>query len=297
MTRFRFDQFSRQYLEELLKPFGEVSVGKEVLGESREVDVWFTPNPQGQENTQAVDLLGRLAATPCLFEPYSDQPTSTQVRDCLLKLFLTQARVHRESKRNKTRSEEEDLPQLWILATSASKKLLSGFRAKQDAAWPTGIYFLGDSLRTAIIAINQLPCTPDTLWLRVLGKGATREQAVSELLAMSREVGLRNLTLRLLMNWRIEINLNIDDNELDEETRELIMQLSPAYIKWREETLQEGEAKGKAEGKVEGKAEGKAEVAINLLRSGMDSEQVVQLTGLSMELVLQLARESGEATD
>jgi predicted transposase YdaD len=63
------------------------------------------------------------------------------------------------------------------------------------------------------------------------------------------------------------------------------MQLSLAYIKWREETLHEG------------KAEGKAEVAINLLRSGMDCEQVVQLTGLSMELVLQLARESGEATD
>jgi hypothetical protein len=177
---------------------------------------------------------------------------------------------------------EDDLPQLWILATSASERLLNGFRAQQDAAWPSRIYFLGDSLRTAIIAIDQLPCTPDTLWLRVLGKGATQKQAISELFAMPREDGLRSVTLGLLMSWRIEIN--IDDNELDAETQELIMQLSPAYIKWREETLQEG------------KAEGKTEVAIELLRSGMDCEQVVQLTGLSMELVLQLARESGEAT-
>jgi hypothetical protein len=93
MTRFRFDQFSKQYLEELLGPFGEVAVGKEVLGESREVDVWFTPNPQSLVNAQALGLLGRLAAAPCLFEPYSDRPTPTQVRDCLLKLFLTQAEV------------------------------------------------------------------------------------------------------------------------------------------------------------------------------------------------------------
>jgi hypothetical protein len=276
MTRFRFDQFSKQYLEELLGPFGEVAVGKEVLGESREVDVWFTPNPQSLVNAQALGLLGRLAAAPCLFEPYSDRPTTTKVRDCLLKLFLTQAQLQRESRRNKTRAVEDDLPQLWILATSASAQLLNGFRAQQDAAWPSGIYFLGDSLRTAIIAIDQLPSTPDTLWLRVLGKGATRKQAVSELLAMPQEVGLRNLTLGLLMSWRIEIN--IDDNELDAETQELIMQLSPAYIKWREETLQEG----------------KSEVAINLLRSGMNCERVVQLTGLSMELVLKLSNAMGD---
>jgi hypothetical protein len=128
-------------------------------------------------------------------------------------------------------------------------------------------------LRTAIIAIDQLPCTPDTLWLRVLGKGATQKQAISELFAMPREDGLRSVTLGLLMSWRVEIN--IDDNELDAETQELIMQLSPAYIKWREETLQEG----------------KSEVAINLLRSGMDCEQVVQLTGLSMEIIQKLSQE------
>jgi hypothetical protein len=273
MTRFRFDQFSKQYLEELLGPFGEVAVGKEVLGESREVDVWFTPNPQSLVNAQALGLLGRLAAAPCLFEPYSDRPTTTEVRDCLLKLFLTQAQLQRESRRNKTRAVEDDLPQLWILATSASERLLNGFRAQQDAAWPSGIYFLGDSLRTAIIAIDQLPCTPDTLWLRVLGKGATQKQAISELFAMPREDGLRSVTLGLLMSWRVEIN--IDDNELDAETQELIMQLSPAYIKWREETLQEG----------------KSEVAINLLRSGMDCEQVVQLTGLSMEIIQKLSQE------
>jgi hypothetical protein len=48
MTRFRFDQFSKQYLEELLTPLGEVTIGKELLGEARQIDVWFVPNPQGE---------------------------------------------------------------------------------------------------------------------------------------------------------------------------------------------------------------------------------------------------------
>jgi predicted transposase/invertase (TIGR01784 family) len=86
------------------------------------------------------------------------------------------------------------------------------------------------------------------------------------------------MTLELLSSWRITIETGKD---LDEEGQELIMQLSPAYIKWREETLQEG--------KTEGKAEGKAEVAINLLKNGMSCEQVVQVTGLPMTLILQLA--------
>jgi hypothetical protein len=35
-------------------------------------------------------------------------------------------------------------------------------------------------LKTAIVAINQLPTTPETLWVRILGKGATQKQAINK---------------------------------------------------------------------------------------------------------------------
>jgi predicted transposase YdaD len=45
-----------------------------------------------------------------------------------------------------------------------------------------------------------------------------------------------------LASWRIaEVGESIDT-----EAQELMMQLSPAYIKWREETLQEGRQEGEA---------------------------------------------------
>ncbi len=44
MTRFPYDQFAKQYLEELLSTIGEVKAPREVRGEIREIDVWFSPH-------------------------------------------------------------------------------------------------------------------------------------------------------------------------------------------------------------------------------------------------------------
>jgi predicted transposase/invertase (TIGR01784 family) len=52
-----------------------------------------------------------------------------------------------------------------------------------------------------------------------------------------------------------------------------------------QEILEEGEAKGKAEGKVEGKAETTRKLALNLLRIGMNLEQIAEVTELSLEEV------------
>jgi predicted transposase YdaD len=112
-----------------------------------------------------------------------------------------------------------------------------------ETNWGTGIYFLADSIRAAIIVINQLPETPETLWLRLLGKDSMQRQAIDELIALSRENPFRSRALELLASWRITIKAT---ELIDVETQELIMQLSPAYTKWREETLQEGRQEGEA---------------------------------------------------
>ncbi len=70
---------------------------------------------------------------------------------------------------------------LWILSPSAGITVLEGFGAKLRPDWPEGVYFLPSLYRTAIIAINQLPVTAETLWLRLLGRGKTQDQAVREL--------------------------------------------------------------------------------------------------------------------
>jgi hypothetical protein len=122
-----------------------------------------------------------------------------------------------------------------------------------------GVYFLPELQKTALVAINQLPTTAETLWLRLLGRDATQRQAVDELVALPEGHPSRRNVLELLANWRI--NLAVGEN-LSNEDRELIMNLSPAYLRWRAETLEEG----KQEGWQEGRQEERRQMVENLLR-------------------------------
>ena len=96
-------------------------------------------------------------------------------------------------------------------------------------------------LKTGLIAINQLPVTEDTLWLRVLGKRGTQKQAINELVALPQQNPYRQTILQILANWPITIN---ESDNLSEQDRELLMNLSPAYLKWQEETLEQGRLAG-----------------------------------------------------
>ncbi|MEL4897353.1 hypothetical protein P9B04_18165, partial [Crocosphaera sp. Alani8] len=56
MTRFIYDQFSKDLLETLLLPYGVVEGAKRVSSEVREIDVWFVPR-----ETKLPSELGLLA--------------------------------------------------------------------------------------------------------------------------------------------------------------------------------------------------------------------------------------------
>jgi flagellar biosynthesis/type III secretory pathway protein FliH len=117
-------------------------------------------------------------------------------------------------------------------------------------------------MKTAIVAINQLPTTPDTLWLRILGKGTTQQQAIAEIIALPETNPLRTNILALVSTWRVNLQTKQD---LTEEDRELIMNLTPAYIQWREETLLQGRQEGLQTGLQQGRFEERRVLVENLL--------------------------------
>lgn len=241
MTRQPYDQFSKQFLEELLSPLGEVEVNKEITDEVRQVDVLFSQTATSSQQVESLGLLGRIATSTStvLLEPFRNQPSKTEVRNCLLKLLYVIAHSQREAKREKTSLPEPNLARLWIFAPSASDNLLNSFAAKLELeTWTNGVYLLPESLKTAIVAINELPITNETLWLRILGKGETQRQAVSELLALPENNLLRENALKLITNWRIVIVQQ--QQSLTDEDRELIMNLSQAYQQWEQTTVQQG---------------------------------------------------------
>jgi len=238
MTRFVHDEFAKDYLEELLKPYGEVKSSSKISGEIKEIDVLFTPSSQQNSNLEVLGLLGRFAEFPAILEPFRNAASSDEICDCIQKLLEVKALLRRDAKANKTRLQESDIPKLWVLSPTASPTVLSSFNVNQKSGWLPGVYFLGDALRTAIVAIHQLPQTPETLWLRILGRGSVQSQAIVELSNLPLNHPYRQATLELVYNLRQ--NLRINQNlELDD--RELIMRLEPLYQQDRERAKQEGQ--------------------------------------------------------
>ena len=130
---------------------------------------------------------------------------------------------------------------MWVLTPTISERLLSSFNVNQKEGWLSGVYFLGDALRTAIVAIHQLPETPETLWLRLLGRGSVQSQAIVELQALPLNYPYQQATLELVYNLRENLRIN---QELSSDDQELIMRLQPLYQQDRERAKQEGREEG-----------------------------------------------------
>ncbi len=231
------DQFAKQCLAGFLGPFGKAEVSREITSEVRQVDVWFVPNAASTEARWALGLLGRMAETQCLLEPFRNSVQPVDVRGCLGKLNDAQVELLRRAKSQKIRLTEADLPRLWILAPSVSKRVVQGFSALEKEDWSSGVYFLPEHQRSALVSIKQLPVTPETLWLRLLGRSDVQEQAIEELMALPATYPFRRHTLEQLANLHITLQAR---QNLSKDERGLIMSLSPVYERWQEETIQQG---------------------------------------------------------
>jgi hypothetical protein len=251
MPRKTHDDFSKRYLAYLLDLFGQAEVSAEIF-QNLQVDVMFTPTAP-LADMQPLGLLGQLITGQALLEHFWEPPRQTDLRDCQLKLFWQCKILYNQACGQKQRLSEAQLPRLWLLSTSASKKLLESCRALPHDSYGEGVYFLADMTRSAIIALNQLPITPDTLWLRLLGRGKTREQAVTELQALPRHHPYRAHLLKLFHDYRRQLQAK---SSLNTTEQELFMQLSPAYYEWERETLEKGRQEGLQEGQQKGRQEG-----------------------------------------
>ncbi|MEA5598733.1 hypothetical protein [Rivularia sp. UHCC 0363] len=297
MTRFPYDQFAKDYLKELLQPLGEVETSRKVPAEIREIDVYFVPSSQPTIDKIELGLLGRFADKIALFEPYRNAVKISEIRSCMKKVFYLIAEIERGNKRVDIPTVEEELPKVWVLTPTASIAILDSFNAIPDEEnWGKGIYFLGESAKTAIVVIHQLPRIPETLWLRLLGKGNVQKQAIAELQALPPDNPLRAKAINAVLSLRSILEITQNQN-IDEEDRELVMALSPLYLQQLEEAKQEGVQ----EGVQRGVQQGVRTVIENLLqvRFGSSDEElstiVEPISRLSPQeftpLLLQLSRE------
>jgi len=238
MTRFIHDQFSKDYLETLLKPYCDVTTPKSVAAEVKEIDLWFTPKPELKDDLAQLGLLGRMAETTAIFEPFRNAVNGKQIFGCTAKLWECCQELERNTKGKKAKASRSQCPSLWILTPTASMATLSGVCANLKKDWLPGIYFLGETFRSAVVVLHQLPETPDTLWLRILGKGKKQQRAIDELEALPKGSPYRQAVLSLLLSFKKHLAVT---KGLDRGERSLIMRLEPLFDQEMEQMKQEYE--------------------------------------------------------
>jgi predicted transposase/invertase (TIGR01784 family) len=136
-----------------------------------------------------------------------------------------------------------------------------------------------------LIVVHQLVQTDETLWLRLLGREGKQKMAIAEFAQAPTENDLYASIEELLVSYRASLESR---RELPQEDEELIMQLSEAYLKKRQEWFEEGKEEGKEEGEQRGRQAERQSNAVSMLREGIAVESIARITGFSIAEIEQL---------
>ncbi len=244
MAQNPFDQLAKQYLEDFLSPMGTVSRHHEVPGETKYVDVWFVPNLPITATIDDLGLLSEIVQRPALIEPFSSPPDRDDLDACLLKRLWIKEDERRKRENGPYPIAEQ--PLLWILASHVGKPLLKDFFARRMPGVP-GLYTLGPGLGVRLVAIDELSEKPDTLWMRILGRGTVQAKAIREMYRLPSEDPRRERIMRLHALW----STRIDMKEVREFLPEGIVAYPQTFLDWEQATRDQGKEIGKEIGKQE----------------------------------------------
>jgi hypothetical protein len=250
--RTRFDQLAKGMLGQALSTAGEVRTQEEVPGEVQTVDVWFQPAPGNAAARAQLGLLGRIAATACLIEPFHTTPGAGPVLDCVSKQLAVRRNLVREARRSG--GDAPVIPRLWLISVGRPRGVLSGLRFEPLSGWPSGIWQGPPLLRTYVVVLRDLPVTRETLLLRLLGAGQSFWRAVEELRALPADDWEPQTFFPMLLAYRIDISQ--DPEEPSEVDMGYAEKLRDIYDDWERRLREQSEEKGKEEGMREGKKEG-----------------------------------------
>lgn len=263
MSNFPHDDFAKVYLTELLSTIGKAIPNYPLNAETRQADLWFELNSTSETALAELGLLGRLLPQDSLIEIFRNPATVFEIGGCKNKRFSLEAELVRKAKRQDKTLTELELPRLLLLMPTASQEIRDGFGVTQTET--NGVYEFPRFERSKLVVLHQLPKTQDTLWLRLLARAGEQRRAIEEFVQMPTEVPLNATIGELLADYRAILE---SSQSITREEEELIMNLSAAYLKKKEEWREE--------------------VALNLLRDGFPSEAIAKATELTIEQVNKL---------
>jgi hypothetical protein len=268
LNKPNFEAFTQPYLSGLLAGLADragdpsrATLAQPMVSE-RSAVIACQPDAQTANACRFLGVLGRILAYPCWLHPLDR---------CSLP-----ADIHLPPEPTTGYA-----PILWYFTPSLSFPQRWQWKLKPD--WGKGIYDVAPQI--VVVVLDQLPTTPETIWLRLMGERKVQAQAIADLSRLPLNHPQRRRTIGILAT--IRINLTAQPH-LSPELQEIVMNLTPAYEKWRRDTLAEGREVGHAEGEQKGRQQEREELTMKLLQEAVDLAVIARITGFAIEHLQQV---------
>jgi hypothetical protein len=199
-------------------------------------------------------LLGRMAATPCIVEPFHDTPGGDAVLDCLRKQLTLRHNLLRTARKQakqespatlRQNSGPPESPRLWILSSGRPETVLDDL-AFTPLDGSSGIWQAPRLLATFLVVMRDLPATRETLPLRLLGNGPTFRQAVRELRALPAESWEADLLIPQLLAFSSQIFQDFEEDPMS------YAEIDAIFDEWDRRVRQKSRKEGLEEGREQG---------------------------------------------
>jgi hypothetical protein len=181
----KHDQLAKQILEALLEPLCRVKPQFEVTSAAQWIDVASEPMELDEATWDEAGFLGKMACLTCAFECYQAVLTLDEWHDCLSKRTLWQN--HRVRQARRAKQTPPIMPFLWILCARPCQDLLDELGFGPCPGWPKGVYAGPTALMVSVVVIPELPKDKDTLFLRLLGRPAQRDEALQDTTSLAHD--------------------------------------------------------------------------------------------------------------
>jgi hypothetical protein len=226
--RHRHDRFVKKLLRRTLEPEGSFTAEMDVSPDAQRFDGYFVPHRAHAARRR--DLLDRLTTRACAFEAFRAAPGPAEIEGCVRKILnarhvLSLARP------------PKPLPSLWVLCAGDPREGLAHAGAMAKRGFARGVYQTPPVLHTGLVVLSQLPETPNTLILRLMGAGRTLKHALAELERLPEDARERHVALPALLEYRLVL---LEQPTRTPEEEEFLMDTQDIVQRLKDEGRREG---------------------------------------------------------
>ncbi|HEU4412134.1 MAG TPA: hypothetical protein VFS43_43230 [Polyangiaceae bacterium] len=248
--RLRFDELFKQLLTAAFAPEDRVERNAELAAaDAQKVDLRLEPRHEGADNRARAGLLGRFVGEgPCHLEHFSEAPSVGELLEAVRKL-LTERRGDAVALR------------LVLLCAGRPDAALAALGFAPAPGELAGVYRLPPGWATSLVVLSELPPRPETLLLRLLGRGATFRAALVELAALPPGTWVRRVAGPVLTRLRFALQAaKLDGEPMNDEEVALMTTGEQLYQEWEQRTREQGLSQGLAQGREQGLSQGREQV-------------------------------------